>query len=260
MMKKIILFSVFCSIFMGLNAREIRSLAGIPTAGILQKGEAEIASKLFKNDGLMVGANVGLVQYFMFGVSFSGENVVGDREPEWQKIIGFSAKYRIMDETEKNPAVVFGFDNQGSGRYWKDYKRYDYKSKGIYLVLSKNYLFMGNLGLSLGTNYSLENDEDRDLDIFFGFDKSIGNKLNLLVDYSVGINDYESDKSNVADKKNLLGKGRGYLNAGLKLEVTPNLALQVNFNDILVNAPEFNSNESSKVNREILLTYSIDYK
>ena len=259
-MKKIILFFALCFIFMSLSAREIRKLAGIPTAGILQKGEAEITSKLFKNDGLMIGANVGLVQYFMFGVSFSGENVVGDREPEWQKIIGFSAKYRVMDETEKNPAVVIGFENQGSGRYWKDYKRYDYKSKGIYLAFSKNYLFMGNLGLTAGTNYSLENEEDSDLDIFFGFDKSIGNKLNLLVDYSVGINDYENDKADETDKKKLLGKGRGYLNAGLKLEVTPNLSLQVNFNDILVNAPEFDSNVSSKVNREIVLTYSIDYK
>lgn len=259
-MKKIILFSIICSVFMSLNAREIRRLAGNPTAGILQKGEAEITSKLFKNDGMLIGANVGLVQYFMFGVSFSGEHVVGDEEPEWQNIVGFSAKYRLMDETEKNPAIVIGFDNQGSGRYWKDYKRYDYKSKGVYLAFSKNYLLLGNLGFTAGTNYSLENEEDGDLDLFFGFDKSIGNKLNLLVDYSVGINDYESDKAEDVEKKKLLGRGKGYLNAGLKLELTPTLALQVNFNDILGNAPKFDDTEDSKVNREILLTYSIDYK
>ena len=238
-----------------LSAREIRNLAGVPTAGVLQMGEAEIISKLF----MLVGANVGLVQYFMFGVSFSGENVVGDKEPKWQNIVGFNLKYRVIDETEKNPAVVVGFTNQGAGRYWKDYKRYDCKSKGFYLALSKNYLFLGNLGLTAGVNYSLEKDVDKDLDIFFGFDKSIGSKVNLVADYSAGINDYEGDVEDPEEKK-LLGKGKGYLNAGLRLEITPTLGLQVNFNDILSNAPRFDFEEDPQVNREIVLTYSIDYK
>ena len=209
---------------------------------------------------MLVGANVGLVKYFMFGVSFSGEHVVGDQEPEWQDIVGFILKYRILDETQKNPAVVIGYTNQGAGKYWKKYKRYDYKSKGFYLALSKNYLFLGNLGLTAGTNYSLENEEDEHMDIFFGFDKSIGNRLTLLADYSVGLNDYDSEKSKDAQKKDLLGKGKGYLNAGLLLEITPNLGLQLNFNDILCNAPKFDDEKDPEVNREILLTYSIDYK
>ncbi len=258
-MKKRILLLIFCVYGLSLSAREIRNLAGVPTAGVLQMGQAEITSKLFKNDGMLVGANVGLVQYFMFGVSFSGENVVGDQNPEWQNIVGFMVKYRIMDETEKNPAVVIGYTNQGAGRYWKEYKRYDCKSKGFYLAMSKNYLFLGNLGLTAGVNYSLENEEDEDLDAFFGFDKSIGNRLCLVANYSLGINDYKSDLEDPEVKK-VLGRGKGYLNAGLRLDITPTLGLQVNFNDILSNTPRFEAEEDPKVNREIVLTYSIDYK
>ena len=52
------------------------------------------------------------------------------------------------------PAIVIGFDSQGRGRYrevinqdnFETYFRYQHKSFGYYLVASKNYLFMGNLG------------------------------------------------------------------------------------------------------------------
>ncbi len=80
-----------------------------------------------------------------------------------------------------------------------------------------------------------------------------------MADYSAGINDYEYDLKEPEEKK-VLGKGKGYLNAGLRLEITPTLGLQVNFNDILGNAPRFDFEKDPEVNREIVLTYSIDYK
>jgi len=242
-------------LFFGLlMANELKNLATIPTAGILQKGEAEINGKLFKNDGFLLETKIGLLRYFMFGISFSGENIVGNQEPKWQSIAGFMAKYRFIDETEKNPAIVLGFNNQGAGTYKEDFKRYEYKSKGIYIVGSKNYLWLGNLGLTLGANYSFENDIDKDFDIFLGFDKTIGEQFILLGDYSIGINDYESSIKDEDKTKNAIGRGRGYLDFGLQFNMTENISFRIIINDIFENLPTFDMNRG-QLNRELYLNY-----
>lgn len=242
-----ILFSV-SSIF----SLELTSLSTAPTAGILQKGNASIDAKLFGNDGVMLGTQVGLVRYFMFGVSYSGENIIGSNVPSWQDRVEFIGKYRFKDETERNPAFTIGFDSQGSGRYDSDKKRYDIKSKGFFIVGSKNYIWNGDFGTHLGLNYSLENEDDDDINIFLGFDKSIGKKTIFICDYDVGINDYEYGKDDQDKSKEMLGKGKGYLNASIIFKITPMVKIKIAINDILANSPSTN-----KTKREILLSHFI---
>lgn len=250
-MKRLLFFLALLLLSLHMFAFEQTDLASMPTAGVLQKGNATVNAKLFGNDGIKLGTNVGLFRYFMFGVSYSGEKVVGSRTPSWQERVEFLGKFRVMDETENRPALVFGFDSQGSGRYQKENKRYDLKSRGFYLVISKNYIWNGEFGTHLGVNYSLENDDDDDLNIFFGFDKSLGQKALLLAEYDVALNDYQYQRDG-EQKAETLGKGKGYLNTGVQINVTPTIQVKILLKDLLRN-----SSKTSTFVREIILTHFI---
>lgn len=221
-----------------ISAYELNTLIDSPTAGILQKGEAEIYAKLYKNDGFILGTKVGLFPRFMFGVYYGAEKIVGNEDPEWHDRVEFNAKFRIIDEDSNFPAIALGYDSQGHGNYHKDAERYDIKSKGFYGVLSKNYLFLGNLGFHLGANYSLESkDNDDELNFFVGFDKSIGEVLVFICEYDLAWNDNDKWHEQPFDEA-IKGLGYGYLNACLDLHFTESLILKVSFYDLLENRPD----------------------
>ncbi|MCF7857907.1 MAG: YjbH domain-containing protein [Candidatus Cloacimonetes bacterium] len=216
----IILLIISTSVF----AFELNTLIDAPTAGILQQGEAEISAKIYKNNGLLIGTKVGLFPRFMFGVNYGAEQIVGDAEPLWHDRVEFNAKLRVLDENIQLPAVALGYDSQGHGNY--NDSRYDIKSKGVYLSLSKNFFFFGNLGVHGGINYSLEDeDSDDEPNLFFGFDKTLGDMVVLLAEYDTGWNDNEAD----------LVKGRGFFNASLDLHFTESLILKISFYDLMLN-------------------------
>lgn len=218
-----------------LSAYEMNRLVDSPTAGILQKGESEISAKLYKNNGLIIGANVGLFTRFMFGVNYGAEQVVGNQEPQWHDRVEFNAKLRLMDESNQFPAFAIGYDSQGHGNYNDDYNRYDIKSKGFYGVFSKNYLMLGNIGFHLGLNYSLETDDNEEgLDIFCGIDKSIGEMIVFSCEYDLALNDNDDKFENDIDET-LKGLGRGYMNACMDVHFTENLVMKISFYDILEN-------------------------
>lgn len=209
---------------------ELDTLIDSPTAGILQKGEAEISAKLYKNNGLILGSKVGLFPRFMIGVNYGAENIVGNENPVWHERVEFNCKIRFLDETAKLPAAVIGYDSQGHGNYHKEDKRYDIKSKGAYLAASKNYFFLGNLGFHLGANYSLENkDKDKEINLFAGIDKSIGDIIVLIAEYDTAWN----DNKGTDEKVEMLGVG--FLNASLNIHFTDYLVLKISFYDLLQN-------------------------
>ena len=221
-----------------ISAYELNTLIDSPTAGILQKGEAEIYAKLYKNDGFILGTKVGLFPRFMFGVYYGAEKIVGNEDPDWHDRVEFNAKFRIIDEDSSFPAIALGYDSQGHGNYYEDAERYDIKSKGFYGVLSKNYLFLGNLGFHLGVNYSLESkDDDDELNFFAGFDKSIGEVLVFICEYDLAWNDNDKWHEQPFDEA-IKGLGYGYLNACLDLHFTESLTLKVSFYDLLENRPD----------------------
>ena len=234
-MKKIILVLL---VFLSVNimfSYELCTLVNSPTAGILQKGEAAIIANLYKNNGLIIGTKIGLFPRFMFGVSYGGEQIVGNKNPIWHERVEFAAKLRIMDESVKFPAIAFGYDSQGHGNFYENIKRYDIKSKGFYFVASKNFQILGNLGIHLGSNLSLENeDKDNDLDFFAGIDKTLGDVIELLADYDIALNDNENYFDNTLNE-NLEGLGKGYLNAALAIHFTDYLSLKISFYDLLKN-------------------------
>jgi hypothetical protein len=241
-MKRFVVVLVLITLSLSLAAYETLRLVDAPTAGILQRGEVEILTKMYRNNGLLIGTKVGLFPRFMFGVNYAAEEVVGNNDPQWHDRVEFNAKFRLMDETEKYPALAIGYDSQGHGTLndvqkaddaTETIKRYDIKSKGFYLVASKNFLFLGNLGFHGGVNYSLETDDnDTEANLFLGMDKSIGDVVFLNAEYDFAWNDNANwTEQTMAQNLDILN--RGYLNATLGVHLSEALSLRVSFYDLL---------------------------
>lgn len=244
-MKKFYLISAALLVSGIVLAYEMNTLIDSPTAGILQKGEAEISGKLYKNNGLIIGAKVGLFPRFMFGVNYGAEEVVGNKTPKWHDRVEFNAKLRIIDETSQMPAIAFGYDSQGHGNYHEGEKRYDIKSKGIFATASKNYFFLGNLGFHFGANYSLETEDgDEGINLFSGLDKTIGDMIVVVVEYDAAWNDNVSTTVN----------GRGYLNASFDVHFSEDLILKLSFYDLFQNRDDTQGSD-----RTLTLLYNMTF-
>ena len=244
------------------------NLVNIPTAGTLPRGSFTLESLIIKNGGIVPRLSVGFTDNFTLGVSYGVQNLIGDSKPSINKTTPeVQIKYRIFDESEKMPALVYGLDTQGRGEFHKqesilsisgksdstrNLNRYDQKAWGMYIVFSKNWNLMGNLGMHAGISKSLsENDDgDKDLNVFFGFDKELNRSFSLLVEYDAALNDNLTEDDYGAIKKITFGKGKGYLNAGVRWAISSNLMLEVNLNDINQNT------EAEYTNREIKVIYS----
>ena len=199
-------------------------------------------------------------------MSFGVQHLIGDSKPSINKTTPeVQIKYRVFDESQKMPALVYGLDTQGRGLYHAvdsifthgisdstvTLNRYDQKAWGMYMVMSKNWNFLGNLGLHAGISKSLsENDDgDKDINVFFGIDKELNRSFSLLVEFDAALNDNLTD-GDYALNDITFGKGKGYLNAGIRWAISPNLMLEINFNDINQNT------EAEYTNREVKVMYS----
>ncbi len=240
-------------------------LISIPTAGTLPKGTFTSEFLLQKNGGILPKIEVGLTHHFMIGMSYGVQKFIGDQKMSVNKTYPeVQIKYRAYEETNQWPAVVVGLDTQGRGEYHEFsvdgdntstlIERYGRKALGAFIVASKNWNALGNLGFHVGISKNLtENkDGDKDPDFFFGFDKELNRSFSLLLEYDAAFNDNEYSLDNIGDLSQItFGKGRGFLNAGLRWAVTPNLMLELDYNDI-----GLNNNSAKYANREVKIIYS----
>ncbi|HDN59394.1 MAG: hypothetical protein J7K33_09960 [Candidatus Marinimicrobia bacterium] len=206
------------------------NLITTPTAGVIPRGAYLAEVRLFKDGGIAAGIYVGLTTRFMFGISYGGTGIIGDSVVGLYKQPGIELKYRIIDETERNPAILLGFNSQGYGRYDQDLGRYETKAKGFYIVASKNYRFLGNTGFHFGINYNSIEKKDGDVDpsFFLGMDKEINPEISVMIEYDAALNDNETNELN-------FGRGKGYLNAGLRWTFVQKFHVEMDFNNILLN-------------------------
>ena len=230
-----------------------RWLVDVPTAGTLPRGHYEIGLRIYPNGGTLANTAIGLSNRLMLGISYGAEDVISDRDPNWNDRIEFHVKFRIIDELEYFPAVTAGFCSQGLGAWSDEFDRYEFKSRGFYGVVSRSfYFYEWTAGWHVGLNYSLENDvdEDKDVNFFGGFDATFKYNLALLLEIDAGLND---DKSALPDGRpyEYGGKGRSYLNLSIKWLFTENLELEALLKDLLVNR----RGEDVTFTREIRITY-----
>lgn len=227
-----------------------RWLVDVPTAGTLQRGYYDLGLQIFRDGGGLGYADIGLSSRLMLGVSYGGQGLISDHDVDWFPRIGFSARFRVVDELEFFPAVTVGYSDQGHGVWSSEWDRYEYKSRGFYGVASRNfYFYQWSAGWHAGVNYSLEHDGDNDddLNIFVGVDVAFNYNLGLLLEWDAAWNDNDANT-------NMSGKGYGYLNGSLKWLFTSKLELEFLIKDMLGNRPDRPGNNTT-VSREIRLTF-----
>lgn len=221
---------------------EPRYLVDVPSAGMLHKSNLALDVDFYQEGGVILGLSAGVLDRLTLGISYGGSHLIGSEAPEMNEVPGFIVKVRIAEEGVAFPALVLGFDSQGKDGYISSLSRYVVKSPGFFVTLSKNYLLLGFFSIHGGANYSLERaDGDRDFNLYVGVEKTLGPAISLVAEYSLGMNDNSAEAT---------GKGRGFLNAGLRWSIGSGLTLAANLKDILHNAGGVNL-----ANRTVKLEY-----
>ena len=252
-------------------------LVSIPTSGTLPKGSFTLETLLTNGGGVLPKLSIGITNNFFIGLSFGIQDFISEREPTFNKPTPeIQIRYRLYDETQQLPAIVVGLDTQGRGRflselyvgdlYFYNFDRYEQKAIGVYVTASKNWNLGGNLGIHIGLNknswesdpYSYTSEpntvfRDEDLNFFFGVDKEINRSFSFLLEYDSAMN----DNFKVSDGFNLFGKGKGYLNAGLRWTIAENLMLEIDLKDISKNyiSKQDMNGEKEYSNRELKIIY-----
>jgi hypothetical protein len=93
-------------------------------------------------------------------------------------------------------------------------------------VASKSYAFLERLDFHGGVNYSLERDDDSDINLFTGGALAINQDVEVLGEYDFALNDTQ---------ENSLGAGNGYLNAGIRLNIKKVVYLELFVKNLLDN-------------------------
>jgi hypothetical protein len=200
-----------------------------PTAGMLKRAGFLGGLTMYQSGGVLSYISVGVWDRFMFGISYGGTNILGQQRTRMNPLPGVNIKIRIIEESRELPAVAIGFDSQGRDAYSDSPERYSIKSPGLFAAASKNYSFMGYLSFHGGVNLSLErNDGDKDLNLYAGLEKSAGSNVSLLLEYDFAANDNHGEA---------FGRGRGYLNFGLRISIGSGLVLGINLKDLFQNQP-----------------------
>ncbi|MFO7446938.1 MAG: hypothetical protein R6W90_11260 [Ignavibacteriaceae bacterium] len=206
---------------------EYRTLIDMPTAGILEKGFVGTTTDILPGGVVIAKLEVGVFDNISFGISYGGSNIIGAGSPNWYKLPGVNLRFRLFDESVTMPAISMGFDSQGKGEYFDSTSRYAIKSPGFYGAISKNFQFLGYLSLHGSVNYSLEaEDGDNFVNLNFGFEKTIGNKVSVIGEYDFALND---------NTTNIYGNGNGYLNLGLRWVMGDGFTLGFDLRDLLDN-------------------------
>jgi hypothetical protein len=229
-----------------------RRLVSAPTAGTLSSRTYFLETHLFDGGGVTQHFGIGITNFVDIGVAYSGSNIIGSRKVVWQPHVGAQIRIRIVEESMSTPAFAIGFDSQGEGAYipGKKLNRFRVKSRGAYLVMSRNYRMLGDFGLHAGANYSLEDDDgDKDPSFWVGLDKSIGNRIEVCCEYDFATND---------NKDNSITSNRGYLNSSVRLTLSGAFTLECDLQNILRNTKRDltgHSQDKPEPSRELRIIY-----
>ena len=206
---------------------EYRYLIDMPTAGILEKGYVGFTNDVLPDGVLISKLEVGVFDNICFGISYGGANIIGAGDPEWYKLPGINIRFRLFNETTLIPAITIGFDSQGKGEYFDSSGRYAIKSPGFFGAVSKNFEFLGYLSFHGSASYSLETkDGDNFINMFAGFEKTLGPHFSLIGEYNFAFNDNASKS---------FGNGNGYLNFGLRWSLGDGFTFGFDLRDLLDN-------------------------
>jgi len=218
-----------------------------PTANIIPRRRFEMKLRVYHLGGILGSIQVAVTPRMMFGVSYGGQNVIGQGEIQWNKAPGVNVRYRLKFEDLLLPAISLGFDSQGYGTYYADEDRYQIKAKGFYLSGSKNFFLIKDLGIHGGVNFSSENKgPENDLNFFVGAHLMLDQDITLLWEYDFGINDNDTTS---------LGAGKGYMNVAIQWHFSREISFEFSFKNLLRNIrPEEGESDPNSM-RELKVIY-----
>lgn len=226
-----------------------RYLIQSPTAATLPKGTFDVTAWVGGQGGLLIGTSLGFTSRFLVGVSYGAERLLGTSDPIWNERVSFQTKLQLIPETVKFPAISLGYDDQGYGPYigtvdTVKYDRYTIKSKGLYGAISKNFYTLNvATGFHGGLNYSFETGDGEDgPDAWFGWDLHYNEEWSALLEYTLALNDNQDGSP--------VGKGRGYMNLGLRWEYSRELVLEFILSDLLINRKD-----AEQIGRQLRIVY-----
>lgn len=198
-----------------------------PTAGIVGDREYRFVVRAMPESCVLFGGRIGFKDVCHVGLFYGAFNIIDRGDPVFNDHLGFDARVRLINETQW-PALAAGFDSQGWGAYDDVLDRYERKSPGYYIVASKNWRsFMGELSLTAGANYSLENLDDDTPDFFATGDWFIAQRVSILLDFDAGWNDNLED--------GVYGEGGGYFDLGVRVLLGEHVSLMLVFSDLTGN-------------------------
>jgi hypothetical protein len=225
---------------------ELVRLVDNPTAGLVDKGRFAADLRLFPEGGLQGQLTAGIMRRLSIGLSFGGEGIIGDGAVNWYPRVEVAARYRLIEENASLPAFTLGYETRGYGRYVGE--RYQVKSKGFFLALSKNYVSgFGQFGVHAGANRSREDEDDGGLTGWVGLDKTVNEELIVAGEYDFALDDNADDS---------LGSGRGYLNLGAFWSPTEGLHLGFLLKNVLENADGDGIGPDPDMSRELVVRYT----
>lgn len=218
-------------------------LIDLPVAGILNHGDYGIGIRNYPNGGVLGEFSIGVFNRLLGVLYYGGENLIGEGDVNWNPHVGMDIRLRIIEENFILPGIAVGINTQGFGGYVDITDRYTIKSKGIYVVSSRNYTtLIGDIGIHAGSNVSFERDDnDKDLNFFGGTNVSIKNRAEILLEYDLAINDNEELSQ---------GSNNGYFNAGIRFFISNNFNMTFHFKNLFEN-----TKSNSDFGREIRLEY-----
>ncbi len=177
---------------------ESRYIVDMPTAGILKKMDYSIYTGFMNEGNVFVEFNFAPIDWLNVAMAFSGNNIIGNDDPEFQNYPSIHLKARVLNETMKIPAIVLGFSTQGKGLWFSGSERFETFSPGLYMSFSKNYKWdLGSLAFHGGINYSIEPEPDnRSINLWLGLEQSIGKYFALNAEYNAGFDEIIKDNQN----------------------------------------------------------------
>ncbi|MFC1564083.1 hypothetical protein ACFL6G_04055 [candidate division KSB1 bacterium] len=206
-------------------------LIDLPVSGILGHSEYEMGLRVYPNGGVMTSFAVGLLDRIQAKVFYGGENLIGEGDVNWNPRIGVDARVLVIEENLLTPAISVGISTQGFGGYVDSTDRYMRKSKGIYVVGSRNYLtILGDMSVHGGANISFERDDkDKDLSFFFGTNLALWTYGEAMLEYDFAINDNEDTS---------IGNDNGYLNLGVRFFISEHFKLSFHLTNLFENTKD----------------------
>lgn len=220
-----------------------REIIDIPVAGTLQQAQFGLGLRVYPNGGVLTDLSIGIIDRIFAVLYYGGENLIGEGDVNWNPRLGIDIRFRIVDENLVLPGIAVGINTQGFGGYLDKTDRYAIKSRGIYVVGSRNYTtIIGDLGIHIGANLTFErNDKDKDLNFFGGTNVGIKSFGELLLEYDLGIND--NDELSI-------GSNKGYFNAGFRFFISDYFHLTFHLKNLFKN-----TQKGQDFGREIRIEY-----